>query len=184
MLPPQLAALLLYSLSVIQFYIVNTIVLAAIRRLLHTFLASAALVGRAWRFWLTIALLGLCLSAGFGLLTPRLWASEGQMMLRPKFILEGYLLSTNQLGPYYAVRLQKPHRVERVLEALQLTIEPGLVEASSQPGAIIHLRVEHQDPMSAESHHSLIIKRFSGRIASRKSYQGRSRPFNRKPLPQ
>lgn len=149
--PPQLTSLLLYPLSVIQFYIVNTIVLALIRRLLHTFLASAALVGRAWRFWLTIALLGLCLSAGFGLLTPRLWVSEGQMMLRPKFILEGYLLSTNQLGPYYAVRLQEPRRVERVLEALQPITKPELVEAWHQAGGIIHLRVEHQEPTSAEA---------------------------------
>ena len=72
-------------------------------------------------------------------------------MLRPMFILEGYLLSTNQLGPYYAVRLQEPQRITRVLQTLQLTTEPKTVEAWHEPGPIIHLRVEYQDPMNAEA---------------------------------
>lgn len=86
------------------------------------------------------------------------------MMLRPKFILEGYLLSTNQLGPYYAVRLQAPDRVERILETLQLKVEPQLVEASSQPGAIIHLRVEYQDPTNAEAITRLLLSDFRGEL--------------------
>ena len=142
---------MLSALDVIQFLAVKATLLTALRRILHKSLAIATLIGRSWRLWLTIALLSLLLSAGFGLLTPRLWASEGEIILRPKFILEGYLLATNQLGPYYAVRVKEERRVARVLAKLRLEKAPQMIEAWHEPGPIIHVRVEHHDPMKAEA---------------------------------
>ncbi|MGB0388366.1 MAG: hypothetical protein ACPGWR_26400 [Ardenticatenaceae bacterium] len=125
--------------------------MTVLRRTLHESLAIAALIGRNWRLWLASALLGGLLSAFFVLLAPRLWVSEGQMILRPKFILEGYMLSTNELGPYYAVRLAEQGRVAQVLEKLYIEEEPETVEAWDESGPIIHLRVEHRNPLKAEA---------------------------------
>lgn len=113
-------------------------------------MALGRLVGRGWRLWLLSALLGAAVAAGGVLREPPRWASEGQALLRPRFILEGYLLATNELTRHYALRLEEEERVARVLRALDASA-PNKVEASEAAGGIVHLRVVHRDPAQAEA---------------------------------
>jgi hypothetical protein len=125
--------------------------LPLLRRALRAALGLMTLLIRQWRLWLVTGLLAALLSVGVGLSRTALWASEGDVILQPTFILEGYMLATNELAQHYAVRLEAEGRVERVLRQLEIEEEPHLVEATSKAGGIISLRVEHPEPLESEA---------------------------------
>lgn len=125
--------------------------LSLLRTFLHHLLALLSLLRRAWRLWLLTSALGLALGAGVALPAPRGWVSEGAVTLHPRVMLEGYLLSTQELAPSYALRLQQERRVARALATLGLTEPPVSVLATPQQGGLLHLRVTHHDPAQAEA---------------------------------
>lgn len=125
--------------------------LSFLRHTLLRLLALLVLLGRSWRLWLTTSALGLVLGGGLALPAPRLWASEGTIALHPRVMLEGYLLSTQELAPSYAVRLQQESRVARILAALGIAERPVSVRATAQRGGLLHLRVTYRDPDHAEA---------------------------------
>jgi hypothetical protein len=102
-----------------------------------------------WRWWVGVAVAGATVCAAYGLLQPTLYRSEGTLTITPRYLLEGYMLATQELTHHYAARLTGDERIERAMMEAETEIEPK-VEAESQPGMIITLTVEHPDPAVAE----------------------------------
>ncbi|MBA3533461.1 MAG: hypothetical protein H0T73_16205, partial [Ardenticatenales bacterium] len=96
-----------------------------LRRALRGIVDIIYLIGRGWRLWLAGLLLGVLLLAVWALAQPPQWASEGQMVLRPRILREGHWLSLSDLGANYALRLREEQRVARVLRELKLPIDPS-----------------------------------------------------------
>ncbi len=123
-------------------------------RVLRGLLRGVALLAHRWRLLLAMLLLGAGVALLGWLAMPRPWASEGYALLRPLLLREGYLLTTNELGGYYALRLSAPERVARAAASVGLAGNAAAwqraVHAESAPGGIVHLRVTLPEPAQAE----------------------------------
>ena len=136
-----------------------------LRSLLRSLGSAATTAARRWRLVLAVTVLGAVLSIVAAFRAPVRWISEGRIALRPTFLLEGYLLSANELADHYAVRLVAPDRVRRALATLPPAATAGIaVEASSEPGGVVWLRVEDTDPAFAEAVARFLLVDFRAEI--------------------
>lgn len=117
-----------------------------------------------------MSLLGAAMALLGWLAMPRPWASEGYALLRPLLLHEGYLLSTNELGAYYALRLSAPERVERAAAATGVSGDAAelrrAVAAESIPGGIVRLRVTLPEPAQAEQLTRALLLDFQESVAA------------------
>ncbi len=123
---------------------------------LNAIYALIRIFAEGWRWWAGMAVAGALLCAGYGLLQPTLYRSEGTLTITPRYLLEGYMLATQELTHHYAARLVGDERIERAMGEAATDIEP-MVEAESQPGMIIVLTVEHPDPAVAEAFTRILL---------------------------
>ena len=114
-------------------------------------LRVAGWLGPGWRWPAALALLGCLLPA---VLMPRDggWESRAEIVMRPRILLEGYVLATSDLGRYYAQRFASPARLARAMQLTGLSVAPTLVEAEAEPGTgFVTLRVRHADAAAARA---------------------------------
>lgn len=137
-------------------------------RVLRGLFSGAALLARRWRLLLATLLLGTSVALLGWLAMPHPWTSEGYALMRPLLLREGYLLTTNELGAYYALRLSAPERVARA--AASVGVGAGAAElqraihAESVPGGIVRLRVTLPEPTQAERLTRALLLDFRGLV--------------------
>lgn len=131
-------------------------------------LAALRLLRDGWRVLLVLA----CVGAALGLLwvgsQPPWWVSEGHVALRPLILREGHLLTANELGAHYALRLVAPARVARVWDEVARPDVPhdGRLRLASRaiPGGFLLLEVVHPDAALAEAVNRGLLRSFQREI--------------------
>lgn len=118
--------------------------------LLNSIFALVRIFAEGWRWWVGLAVVGAVVLAGYGWFQPQRYRSEGTLTITPRYLLEGYMLATQELTRHYAVRLIGDDRIARSMMAAGTEIEPT-VTATSQPGMVIALTVEHPSAAVTES---------------------------------
>lgn len=121
------------------------------RRLLRAALALGRALVSQWRPVAALALGAALVALSWLALAPPRHASEGEITIRPRFQLEGHLLSARALGEYHALRLLRPARVERLAAELDLVPDDYRLEAVPLPDSFtLRLHVEGPIPDGTE----------------------------------
>lgn len=118
--------------------------------LLNSIFVLVRIFAEGWRWWIGFAVVGAVVFAGYGVLQPIRYGSEGTLTITPRYLLEGYMLATQELTNHYAVRLTGDERVERAMAAAGTEVKPTIT-ATSQPGMMITLTVDHSSAAVAEA---------------------------------
>lgn len=117
---------------------------------LNTLFAMVRIFAEGWRGWVGLSLAGAFLLAGYTVIQPPLYRSEGVLTITPRYLLEGYMLATQELTHHYAARLIGDQRIARAMAAAGTEIEPT-VEATSHAGMMVELVVEHPNQAVTEA---------------------------------
>lgn len=118
--------------------------------LLNGIFALVRIFAEGWCWWAGLAVVGAVVLAGYGVLQPMRYHSKGTLTITPRYLLEGYMLATQELTRHYAVRLISDERLDRAMSTTGTAIEPKVI-VTSQPGMVIVLNVEHPDAAVAEA---------------------------------
>jgi hypothetical protein len=118
--------------------------------LLNGVFALVRVFAEGWRWWAGAAIIGALVLAGYAWSQPLRYRSEGTLTITPRYLLEGYMLATQELTHHYAVRLGGDERIERAMAVAGTDIEP-MVEAASHAGMMVNLMVEHPNAEGAEA---------------------------------
>lgn len=121
------------------------------RRLLRAAVALVRALVAQWRVMAALALVGALVALGWLALSPTRYRSEGEITIRPRFQLEGHLLSARALGDYHALRLLRPARLDRLARELDLDIDRYRLDALPVADSFtLRLQVEGPTPDGVE----------------------------------